>query len=109
MVNADYEGRRFSLWLIDDQGENVVAAGWIAHVDNGTLALLRDGGKLDIGEAWFDRIREVENESVRKILMNADYYLQLRVRTISDEDAKSMLSTGMTWPQSDEPSTSDEK
>jgi hypothetical protein len=48
MAHNQYLGKKFTLWLVDENEEHMIQSGWIAASEKERLVLVRDGGQLDI-------------------------------------------------------------
>ena len=92
-----YVGKRFTLWLTDENDEASVHGSWTAELCEKSLALIRPGGRLVLEEEWLLRIRPVPDEESRAILLGADYFLRLTVGSLPDGEGQ-FQSTGMRWP-----------
>jgi hypothetical protein len=104
MNASDFNGQRFALWLINDDDESCVYGGFVAKFENGELFLHRPGTPpFEVRPEWMHRIEKVENETVREILDNADYYLRLTLRPVPEgEDLASYFQTGLKWVETNE-------
>jgi hypothetical protein len=89
-------GKAFCLWLTDEKDESAVFGGRLQW--NGTqLQVERNNGvPFEIREEWIERIRPVENDVVRNILLGADYYLRLAVGP--KPEGEGFVTTGLRWP-----------
>jgi hypothetical protein len=99
-LNA-FNGKQLALWLTDDADESVIFRGTLRW-DGSTLNLDRIAkAVLEVRPEWHDRIKPVpDEEEVRKILLDCDYYLHLRVGTLSDSaDESEYEGTGIKWPE----------
>jgi hypothetical protein len=96
---AELDGKPFVLWLTDKDDESVVFSGTARW--NGSVLLVERKPKLpfEIRHEWYERIKVVTNEEVRKILLGADYYLRLYVGDVPPEAAGEYVWTGLKWPE----------
>ena len=92
-----YIGKRFTLWLTEENDDSVVYGGWVATKDGDALVLERPGGRLEVETDWLDRIRPIEDEETRRILLNGDFFLRLNVGP-NPEETNTDIQTGMRWP-----------
>lgn len=92
-----YEGKRFTLWLVDEAEESVVYGGWIASSFENTILLQRGEDKFELQEDWLERIRAVRGKETQEILLGADFFLQLRVSSLADGEDTG-IPTGVKWP-----------
>ena len=92
-----FAGKRFSLWLTDENDDSVVYGGWTASRSGETLVLERPGGRLDLELEWLARITPVHDDETRRILLDADYFLRLNVGP-NPSEGDTDLPTGMRWP-----------
>jgi hypothetical protein len=64
---AELDGKLFTLWLTDEADESVVYSG-IARLKGTGLLLERDKqSSFEIRSEWYERIRTVTSEDMRKI------------------------------------------
>ena len=55
---------------------------------------------FEVRPEWHDRIKPVTNDEARRILLDSDYYLRLRVGTLPDSESDSEYEqTGLKWPE----------
>jgi hypothetical protein len=96
---AELDGKLFTLWLTDEADESVVYSG-IARLKVTGLFLEQDQQPpFEIRSEWYERIRTVTSEAVRKILRGADYFLHLLVGKLPDESGSEVFEkTGLKWP-----------
>jgi hypothetical protein len=96
---VEINGKPFTLWLTDEADESVVYSG-IARLKASGLFLERDQQPpFEIRSEWYERIRTVTSEEVRKILRGADYFLHLLVGNLPDESgSEGFEKTGLKWP-----------
>jgi hypothetical protein len=103
---ADLDGQRFALWLVNGPEDQAVFGGFTARLENGGLFLHRpQSPPFEVRPEWAHRIRKVgtEDQGVRDILLNADYYLRLTVGPIPEgEDSASYLQTYLKWPEDED-------
>jgi hypothetical protein len=98
-MNLDaFTGKRFSLWMTDENDDSVVYGGWTATRSGETLLLERPGGHLVLESGWLDRITPVNDDETRRILLDADFFVRLSVGPNPSEDDTD-LPTGMRWPE----------
>ncbi len=77
-----------ALWYKDENGEDqvtVYAGVFCLHEGVPFLDRGKDAKKLEIKSDWLERIKEVENDEMRKIFLGADYSLSLSVGNMSEE------------------------
>jgi hypothetical protein len=96
---SELDGKRFTVWLTDEAEESVIFAGTARR--NG-LVLSVDRGSLppfEVRAEWFERIRPVNDQESRKILLGAEYVLHLWVGNLAEDENKDRyLHTGLKWP-----------
>ena len=95
---AELDGKLFTLWLTDEADESVVYSG-IARLKGTGLLLERDKqSSFEIRSEWYERIRTVTSEDMRKILLGADYFLHLMVGNLLDVSGpEGYEATGLKW------------
>ncbi len=105
-MSSEFEGKTLALLLMakTEEGDDDWAVFPGTFRKDGDRAYLeRDDGHEDfeIREEWVERIRPVDNEEVRSILQNCDFFLSLSVGSIADSERESLDTTGLKWPQED--------
>jgi hypothetical protein len=93
-------GKRLALWLTDDSEESAIFTGTVRW--DGSILNLDRAAKptFEVRPEWHDRIKPVPNEEVRRILLDSDYYLRLRVGALpNDVNDSEYEGTGLKWPE----------
>ena len=95
-----FAGKRLALWLTDDSDESAIFAGTM-HWDGSTLNMNRAAqSAFEVRLEWHNRIKPIPNEETRRILLDSDYYLRLRVGALpKDVDDSEYEGTGLRWPE----------
>jgi hypothetical protein len=80
--------------LTDEKDESAVFGGHLRW--NGTQLEVERNNEVPfkIREEWIERIRLVENDEVRNILLGADYYLRLAIGP--RPDGEGFVTTGLS-------------
>jgi hypothetical protein len=100
-MNLDQiNGKPFAIVLSDDKGEGAAFHG-VARWDGKTLTIDRGRDKppFEVRKEWYERIQPVKGPVAKAILEDAEFWLQLRVGPVPDDDTTTFEPTGLKWPE----------
>jgi hypothetical protein len=100
-MNLDQiNGKSLAIVLSDDKGEGATFHG-TARWDGETLVIDRGKGNPDfeIRKEWYERIQPVKGPVAKAILEDAEFWLQLRVGPVADDDTTAFEPMGLKWPE----------
>jgi hypothetical protein len=102
MTSIELDGKRLALLVVDSDSTGETDARVYAgscRISDGRVELDRGTGQspIQLHDEWLARMKPVP-DSVREILLGAEYFVRLSIGSLPGEGTSEYQSTGLRWP-----------